>query len=213
MSSSKKDTILKVARELFLGKGYDATSVEDILAATSASKGGFYHHFASKERLLFALLAQENDAVVAKMEARADPDIPARQRLQLFFDSMQELKSSEHMHLLQQLLMQVDDLALRYDMSRTLWRAYAGLLGDILKQGVQESAWNVHDPAVTADLILHIVSLLNRPEQHYEADMEKLKKGVLAVEEAINALLAIPPEQKVYFVRAEYMQKIEKLIS
>lgn len=213
MNNSKKDIILATARDFFLDKGYDATSVENILVAASVSKGGFYHYFASKEQLLFELLTQDNDMVVVKMEAYDSPGISAHQRLQLFFDSMQKLKKSEHMRLLQQLLLHVGDLALRYDMSRTLWLAYTGLLGSILKQGVQEEAWNVQDPHITADLILHIISLLNRPKQHYEADIEKFKKGVLAVEEAINVLLGVPLEQRVYFVRAEYMQKIEKLVS
>ncbi len=45
----KRSSILKAAEMLFFERGYDRTSVQDILDALSLSKGGFYHHFPSKK--------------------------------------------------------------------------------------------------------------------------------------------------------------------
>ena len=45
----KRLELLNEAERLFCQHGYDKTSVQDILGATGLSKGGFYHHFASKE--------------------------------------------------------------------------------------------------------------------------------------------------------------------
>lgn len=44
--------ILHAALRLFGERGYHATSLQDIIAAAGCSKGGFYHHFESKEDLL-----------------------------------------------------------------------------------------------------------------------------------------------------------------
>lgn len=41
---------------LFAQKGYKATSIEDIIAATGTSKGNLYYHFKSKEGLFLYLL-------------------------------------------------------------------------------------------------------------------------------------------------------------
>ena len=47
-----KDRIVEAAYELFGEKGYDRTSVAEIIEKAGASKGGFYHHFKSKEEIL-----------------------------------------------------------------------------------------------------------------------------------------------------------------
>ncbi|MBQ8555030.1 MAG: TetR/AcrR family transcriptional regulator [Clostridia bacterium] len=54
----RRQEILTVAEKLFCAKGYEATSVQDILDVLHASKGGFYHHFASKEEVLKTLCVQ-----------------------------------------------------------------------------------------------------------------------------------------------------------
>jgi len=48
----RKKQILEVAESLFAEKGYEATSVQDILDKLQLSKGSFYHHFESKAMVL-----------------------------------------------------------------------------------------------------------------------------------------------------------------
>ncbi|WP_369298811.1 TetR/AcrR family transcriptional regulator [uncultured Neglectibacter sp.] len=48
--------ILEVSRRLFLEKGYEKTSIQDIVNALGMSKGAIYHHFPSKEALLVAVV-------------------------------------------------------------------------------------------------------------------------------------------------------------
>jgi len=55
-SMNLKDTIIDETLKLFSLKGYNNTSIQDILAAAGASKGGFYNHFKSKEDLFFQVL-------------------------------------------------------------------------------------------------------------------------------------------------------------
>ena len=47
--------IIETAVDLFAAQGYDATSVQQIVTAAGTTKGGFYHHFAAKEELLYAM--------------------------------------------------------------------------------------------------------------------------------------------------------------
>ena len=44
--------ILEVSYKLFLEKGYDETSIQDIIDEIGMSKGAIYHHFKSKEEIL-----------------------------------------------------------------------------------------------------------------------------------------------------------------
>lgn len=50
-----KDEIMRAAEELFLSKGYEKTSVADIMEAVGGAKGMFYHCFQSKEEVMQAI--------------------------------------------------------------------------------------------------------------------------------------------------------------
>ena len=71
----RRDQIIDAAERLFYEKGYEQTSVQDVLDALSLSKGGFYHYFQSKIELLEAVCrrqsvrdAEEMTAAVARQE-------------------------------------------------------------------------------------------------------------------------------------------------
>ncbi len=53
---SLKEKIIMESLKLFSLKGFLRTSINDILAATNSSKGGFYNHFRSKDDLYFTVL-------------------------------------------------------------------------------------------------------------------------------------------------------------
>lgn len=48
----RRAQILDAAEKLFFERGYDNTSIQDILDALGISKGGFYHYFDAKETVL-----------------------------------------------------------------------------------------------------------------------------------------------------------------
>jgi AcrR family transcriptional regulator len=52
-ASDTRSRVLSAAVELFARQGYDGTSVSQVIALAGVAKGGFYHHFASKQALLY----------------------------------------------------------------------------------------------------------------------------------------------------------------
>ncbi|WP_347551181.1 TetR/AcrR family transcriptional regulator [Pseudalkalibacillus hwajinpoensis] len=51
----RKQHVIKMAHELFIDRGFQGTSIQDILDYSGISKGTFYNYFSSKNELLIAL--------------------------------------------------------------------------------------------------------------------------------------------------------------
>jgi AcrR family transcriptional regulator len=60
--------ILEVAQEAILAKGFDATSIEEIVAAAEITRSGFFYHFKDKNELARALLEVSIEADRAILE-------------------------------------------------------------------------------------------------------------------------------------------------
>ncbi len=50
-----QERIVDASIKLFIEKGYEQTTIQDILDTLNLSKGGLYHHFKSKEEILEAV--------------------------------------------------------------------------------------------------------------------------------------------------------------
>ncbi|MBR7092603.1 MAG: TetR/AcrR family transcriptional regulator [Clostridia bacterium] len=70
--TATKSRIVEAAWQLFYEKGFDHTSVEEIVARSGTSKGSFYHYFESKDALLGSL-AYLFDEKYAELEKQIDP--------------------------------------------------------------------------------------------------------------------------------------------
>lgn len=70
-----KDRIITAAWDLFMEKGYEETTLQDIIERSGSSRGAFYHHFRSKEDLLFTMawyFDQDYDGWLEKQDPLAD---------------------------------------------------------------------------------------------------------------------------------------------
>ncbi len=82
-----RQEILRASARLFQQQGYDGTSMNDVAAALKLSKGGLYHHFQSKDEILFDLMSHAMDIteekVLKPVKAIADPEERLRTLIRL----------------------------------------------------------------------------------------------------------------------------------
>ena len=78
--NNTKAKIAKVAWRLFHEKGYDATTIDDIIEQSGTSKGSFYHYYSGKDALL-ATLPEIFDAKYEEAIGTLDPKMNSYDKL------------------------------------------------------------------------------------------------------------------------------------
>ncbi|HAR72305.1 MAG TPA: TetR/AcrR family transcriptional regulator [Flavobacteriaceae bacterium] len=66
-SVAVRDRILDTASELFYRQGYNSTGINQIIDEAEIARASLYHHFKSKNDLLYAYLEKTNDAWFAQL--------------------------------------------------------------------------------------------------------------------------------------------------
>ena len=76
----RKRELLQIAYNLFISRGYEATSVDDIIAAAGIAKGTYYYHFESKEQTLEEVIGMmiDQEAEAARQVLRSEAPVPQK---------------------------------------------------------------------------------------------------------------------------------------
>jgi AcrR family transcriptional regulator len=87
--ADRREILLRTAEELFASKGIDAVSLNEInKAAGQRNTSALHYHFGSKEKLIDAIIYQEFDSIIARMNEEFD-----RLDAVADFDSMAVIKA------------------------------------------------------------------------------------------------------------------------
>jgi len=83
-----REKILEAAAQLFHQRGFNATSLDDILEASGVCRSNFYYHFPSKEDLGMEVLRKQAEAFEGRCirGILEDEGIPARRRLERLYE-------------------------------------------------------------------------------------------------------------------------------
>jgi AcrR family transcriptional regulator len=143
-SVDRRDVILARAADLFAKQGVAATTVREIAEAVGILSGSLYHHFASKDEIVDAIVVSFMDDLVRRYdEALAATDDPAEQLRGLVEASI--TTSAEHPHATEiyqndaRYLQAADGLTVVRDSARAVRAAWIQVLEKGAAQGVFRS--------------------------------------------------------------------------
>lgn len=149
VGEQRRADLLDIAQKVFLEKGFEAATINDILAAATLSKGGFYHHFKSKDDVLNALRIRYTQQFLEAVEGRmaALPGEALEEKFQTWIAAYVDAYFSSHA---------VHDLvyhsvhASRADADR---QAITRSLENLLQQGIDRGIWRLSSASFTATII------------------------------------------------------------
>lgn len=158
----RKKEFITTAIKIFTVKGYEKTSINDILKEMKITKGAFYYYFASKEALLNEIvnnLVDDIEITVQKIAARND--LSTFDKLErIFYATNQYRKNNQSAYLQLYELQKKDENA--FIARKFLQKALAVTLEQmqvIINQGVAEGIFNTANPREAAELYIRLGSL------------------------------------------------------
>ena len=154
----RRDQIIEAAEMLFYEKGYEQTSVQDVLDALSLSKGGFYHYFQSKLELLEAVCRRQSVRDAEDMTAAVAQKEGALDRLNTLLHHCGLLRRDRMDYAL--LVLRVaylgGSLQLRACLREGLMETALPMMREIILEGMAENVFFTRFPDDIGELILQL---------------------------------------------------------
>ena len=152
-AAERRNEILDVAEELFVTKGYDKTSTNDILERIGIARGTLYYHFKSKEDILNAMIERINEALIAKVRVIAsDTKIPVIDRIVMTIAGL-NVESDIGKEIIDQ-VHKPQNALMHQKMQKNLVEGVAPILTGLLEEGNEQGVFHVKYPAQTVEMFI-----------------------------------------------------------
>lgn len=166
----RKNEILDTAQKLFYQKGYENTSVADVVEAVNIAKGTFYHYFKSKAELLDEIIdrmAKNIDAIIDKV--LQEPQENAIFELNTVYHAVAEYKAQEKDVLLMmtRAVYSKTNIILRTKLTKKRIDIVAPRIAKVFKRGISEGLFSITNPLHISEMILHMAEPLSERFAEY----------------------------------------------
>jgi AcrR family transcriptional regulator len=198
----RRAELIDTAQGLFLTRGYERTTINDVINATGLSKGAFYHHFRAKEDLLEAIaqrFARESLGFIQGLQA--DPRLDALKRLNLLLALGRDWKRGHIAELKAMFttLLKPENAVLYHRIVEAAFAVLAPALASIIAQGEAEGVFDAGDPRTAADTLLWlsngrrglVITAMATAERDVEAALRMIVERVRAEEAITNRILGL----------------------
>ena len=207
---------LDVGQRLFYQKGYEQTSVQDIIGEIGVAKGLFYYYFSSKADLLDSVIERMTSQILTSLQPMIDdPACDAPTKLDQFFQRTQRWKLANRQFLLDVMgvIYRDENTLLRTKIIAATMPIVVPQLARIIRQGMDEGVYSVSYPEESAEIVMQLGQALALPianlllygppeDVDQETALQGLERRVLAYERAIERVLGaktgslciVPPE-------------------
>lgn len=172
-SQATIESILSVSAKLFLEKGFDRTSMQDIAETAGISKGAIYHHFKSKDEIINAVTenqTQTNKSMIENWLSETE-SFSGKEKLIAILEKSLDCQEIHCLDEIMSVRMKSAEFVLSY--MQDCVNQNAGLISDIIRQGIIDGSLVTDFPDESAEVFLLLMNVWCDPAV-FSCDITKL---------------------------------------
>ena len=185
----RKQELIDTAERLFLEKGYEQTTVADIVREIEVAQGTFYYYFSSKEEILEAIIEKDITALeedVRQIMSREDAN--AAIKLNAVVNSIIGISTSRRE--IMDYLHEESNAVMHEKMERHTIERLVPLMARVVAEGTHAGIFDVQYPTESVEfLVASLVYFFHHPEIF--ADPMRREKMQSSLETILGRTLAV----------------------
>ncbi len=134
----RKQELLEIAYRLFLSRGYENTSVDDIIDEAGIAKGTYYYYFESKEQTLEEVIGMMIEKEIEAAESFLLSPAPVPQKIVGIIASIRPAPEEQT---IEGALMRPDNMIMHQKIKRRLVEKVVPLLSRVVEEGVEQGVF------------------------------------------------------------------------
>ena len=131
----RKQELLRIAYQMFIQKGYEETSIDEIIAEAHIAKGTYYYYFPSKEATLEEVINMMISDEVERARAVLAAPIPIPQKLVGVITSLRPEQNESN---IADTLNQKENIIMHEKISRRIVDEAVPLLTEVVSEGIRQ---------------------------------------------------------------------------
>lgn len=210
----RKKEILDAAQNLFFQKGYENTTIQDIIDALGIAKGTFYHYFDSKTEMLDALVQRTTSEMRSQFDAVMGSELNAIEKFNSMFRAGAAFKMAniDVFMVILRVLYRDENIIMRSRMFKGVAEKIGPLYAAVIRQGVKEGLFNTFDPEEIADVLIKLGQSFNERICELILDRTKTPEQLCTIierktklyEAIMERILGAPADSIEMFIPEDY---------
>lgn len=153
------ENIITISAKLFAEKGYDKTSMQDIVDALGMSKGGIFHHFNSKEDIFNAVMERQFEQIIETVNQWFDEmhGFTAKEKLRgLIKRNLTDEKIIKESGNMISSAIESPQIILAFTQNNL--KKLAPIIADVIREGIEDRSITTAFPDECAEILLLLLN-------------------------------------------------------
>ena len=135
----RKQELLKIAYRMFIEKGYENTSIDEIIAEAGIAKGTYYYYFESKEATLEAVIDMMIEEEVGRAKEVLAASLPVPRKLVSVIYSLRPVQDEQ---VIVKVIDAKENIVMHEKVNRRIVEAAVPLLTEVVREGISQGIFS-----------------------------------------------------------------------